>query len=139
MPATYNILIMGASYGSLLASKLLFGVPSLCNPDCPGMRRHPDALPTAPAPWSSRAAAPVRAGICIPVTEISAGVVVLKFLLLQPTNAFRNVRFKDRTESSRCGVPAVAKFASEGTARMCGRSTRDTGRRGNHCRRMRES
>src|ERR1700746_725912 len=25
MPATYNILIMGASYGSLLASKLLFG------------------------------------------------------------------------------------------------------------------
>ena len=24
MPATYNILIMGASYGSLLASKLLF-------------------------------------------------------------------------------------------------------------------
>jgi hypothetical protein len=26
MPATYNILIMGASYGSLLASKLMFGV-----------------------------------------------------------------------------------------------------------------
>ena len=25
MPATYNILLMGASYGSLLASKLLFG------------------------------------------------------------------------------------------------------------------
>src|SRR5215831_2054663 len=25
MPATYNILIMGASYGSLLASKILFG------------------------------------------------------------------------------------------------------------------
>ena len=25
MPATYNILIMGASYGSLLASKMLFG------------------------------------------------------------------------------------------------------------------
>ncbi len=25
MAATYNILIMGASYGSLLASKLLFG------------------------------------------------------------------------------------------------------------------
>src|SRR3982075_1878630 len=25
MPATYNILIMGASYGSLLASKLMFG------------------------------------------------------------------------------------------------------------------
>src|SRR3972149_2313250 len=25
MPSTYNILIMGASYGSLLASKLLFG------------------------------------------------------------------------------------------------------------------
>ena len=25
MPATYNILILGASYGSLLASKLLFG------------------------------------------------------------------------------------------------------------------
>src|SRR5258705_7035389 len=25
MPGTYNILIMGASYGSLLASKLLFG------------------------------------------------------------------------------------------------------------------
>ena len=25
MPATYNILIMGASYGSLLATKLLFG------------------------------------------------------------------------------------------------------------------
>ena len=26
MPTTYNILLMGASYGSLLASKLLFGV-----------------------------------------------------------------------------------------------------------------
>ena len=25
MAATYNILLMGASYGSLLASKLLFG------------------------------------------------------------------------------------------------------------------
>ena len=25
MPATYNILIMGAAYGSLLASKMLFG------------------------------------------------------------------------------------------------------------------
>ena len=25
MPATFNILIMGASYGSLLASKMLFG------------------------------------------------------------------------------------------------------------------
>src|SRR3954466_8775349 len=25
MPATYNILILGASYGSLLASKLMFG------------------------------------------------------------------------------------------------------------------
>ncbi len=25
MPATYNILILGASYGSLLASKMLFG------------------------------------------------------------------------------------------------------------------
>ena len=25
MPATYNILIMGASYGSLLASKVMFG------------------------------------------------------------------------------------------------------------------
>ena len=25
MPATYNILLMGASYGSLLASKILFG------------------------------------------------------------------------------------------------------------------
>ena len=25
MPAKYNILIMGASYGSLLASKMLFG------------------------------------------------------------------------------------------------------------------
>ena len=29
MPATYNILIMGASYGSLLASKLLFGGHSI--------------------------------------------------------------------------------------------------------------
>ncbi len=25
MPATYNILILGASYGSLLASKIMFG------------------------------------------------------------------------------------------------------------------
>jgi hypothetical protein len=35
MPATYNILIMGASYGSLLASKLLFGghsVKLICLP-----------------------------------------------------------------------------------------------------------
>ena len=29
MPATYNILLMGASYGSLLASKLLFGGHSI--------------------------------------------------------------------------------------------------------------
>src|SRR4030095_17225419 len=29
MPATYNILILGASYGSLLASKLLFGGPQV--------------------------------------------------------------------------------------------------------------
>src|SRR5271165_4379213 len=29
MPATYKILIMGASYGSLLASKILFGGPSV--------------------------------------------------------------------------------------------------------------
>ena len=29
MPATYNILIMGASYGSLLASKMLFGGHSI--------------------------------------------------------------------------------------------------------------
>ena len=29
MPATYNILIMGASYGSLLASKILFGGHSI--------------------------------------------------------------------------------------------------------------
>jgi len=29
MPATYKILIMGASYGSLLASKLLFGGHSI--------------------------------------------------------------------------------------------------------------
>ena len=36
MPATYNILIMGASYGSLLASKMLFGghrsIWSACRP-----------------------------------------------------------------------------------------------------------
>src|SRR5262245_27969807 len=35
MAATYNILIMGASYGALLASKLLFGGPTvklLCLP-----------------------------------------------------------------------------------------------------------
>ena len=35
MPATYNILIMGASYGSLLASKLLFGghaITLVCQP-----------------------------------------------------------------------------------------------------------
>src|SRR5262245_42775954 len=35
MPATYNILILGAAYGSLLASKLLFGghrIPHVCLP-----------------------------------------------------------------------------------------------------------
>src|SRR4029079_17006525 len=40
MPATYKILIMGASYGSLLASKILYGGPSVhlgCLPAAAGL------------------------------------------------------------------------------------------------------
>src|SRR5262249_6238074 len=58
MPATYNILLMGASYGSLLASKLLFGghqVKLVCLPaeadliDAEGFRvRLPGKVPHAP-------------------------------------------------------------------------------------------
>ena len=68
--ATYNILIMGASYGSLLASKLLFGghkIHLVCLPaeadliNAEGFRvRLPVQGPQGPGRCSTRASCPAR-------------------------------------------------------------------------------
>ena len=54
------------------------------------------------------------AGIRIPVTEISAGAVVLKFLLFAAANSFGNVRSEDRTGIITLRCPVDCEVRVEG-------------------------
>src|SRR3954453_16586925 len=102
---------------------MLFGVPSLCNPDCPGMRRHPDALPapgtvvllpggTGPRrnPNPGHRDSCWCGGFEVPI--IAARELVSEREIRRPY------------WNHHVGVSSIAKFASKGSANMCGRSTR---------------